>query len=42
MGDLRAGDYVAVATDLPEFGEAAPLLVPDRPEAARVSAGHVR
>ncbi len=27
---LRVGDLVAVATDLPEFGEPAALLVPDR------------
>ncbi|MGH9300763.1 MAG: Fe-S cluster assembly protein SufB, partial [Acidimicrobiales bacterium] len=29
--DLRPGDYVAVATDLPEFGEPANLVIPDRP-----------
>jgi len=32
--DLRVGDYVAIATDTPEFGEAMPLLVPDRPDAS--------
>jgi Fe-S cluster assembly protein SufB len=28
--DLRPGDYVAVATDTPEFGTPAPLMVPSR------------
>ena len=28
--DLRPGDKVAIATDLPDFGEPAALLVPDR------------
>jgi len=32
--DLRVGDYVAIATDLPDFGQPAALLVPDRPDAA--------
>ena len=32
--DLRPGDLVAIATDVPEFGTPAPLLVPDRPEGA--------
>ena len=32
--DLRPGDYVAVATDLPDFGEPADLLVPSRRDAA--------
>ncbi|HEU5301424.1 MAG TPA: Fe-S cluster assembly protein SufB [Acidimicrobiia bacterium] len=32
--DLREGDLVAVATDLPEFGTSAPMLVPDRADAA--------
>ena len=31
--ELRAGDYVAIATNLPEFGESAQLLIPERPEA---------
>ena len=33
--DLRPGDYVAVATDLPDFGEPAALLGSDRADAAR-------
>ena len=32
--DLRVGDLVAIATDVPDFGHPANLLVPDRPEAA--------
>ncbi len=32
--DLQPGDYVAVATDLPDFGKPAGLLVPGRPGAA--------
>jgi Fe-S cluster assembly protein SufB len=32
--DLRVGDYVAIATDLPDAGRPASLLVPTRPEAA--------
>src|SRR5579863_555126 len=32
--DLRRGDLVAIATDVPAFGSPARLLVPDRPEAA--------
>ncbi|HYA44665.1 MAG TPA: SufD family Fe-S cluster assembly protein, partial [Acidimicrobiales bacterium] len=32
--DLRPGDYVAVATDLPDFGEPASLLLPGRADAA--------
>ena len=31
--DLRAGDYVAIATDLPEYGTAFELLIPDREDA---------
>ena len=31
--ELRPGDFVAVPTDLPEFGEPAELHVPDRPGA---------
>jgi Fe-S cluster assembly protein SufB len=31
--DLHEGDYVAIATDVPEFGLAAPMLLPERPEA---------
>ena len=31
--ELRVGDYVAIATDVPEFGVAAPLHTPDRAEA---------
>ena len=34
--DLRVGDYVAVPTDTPEFGESAPLLLPDRVDANRL------
>ena len=30
--ELQVGDRVAIATDLPEFGESAPLLVPERGE----------
>jgi len=30
--DLRTGDLVAIATDVPDFGTSASLLVPDRPE----------
>ena len=33
--DLAVGDLVAIATDVPEFGTSASLLVPDRPEARR-------
>ncbi len=33
VADLRIGDLVAIATDIPEFGESAQLLVPDRAEA---------
>jgi FeS assembly protein SufB len=29
--ELRVGDYVAIATDLPEFGTPAELMRPDRP-----------
>ena len=32
--DLCVGDYIAVATDTPEFGEPATLMVPSRPDAA--------
>src|SRR5581483_4687911 len=32
--ELRAGDYVAIPTDLPDFGVAAPLLHPERADAA--------
>ena len=32
--DLRVGDVVAVASDVPDFGHPAALLVPDRPDAA--------
>ena len=32
--DLRDGDLVAIATDLPDFGRSAPLLLPERREAA--------
>ncbi len=32
--ELRVGDYVAIATDTPEFGRSAPLLLPDRTEVA--------
>jgi len=32
--DLRTGDLVAIATDVPDFGTSASLLVPDRPEGA--------
>ena len=32
--ELRPGDLVAIATDLPEYGTPAPLLAPDRPDAA--------
>jgi FeS assembly protein SufB len=31
VDDLQVGDYVAVPTDLPEFGTPAPLLLPDHP-----------
>ena len=31
--ELRVGDLVAIATDVPDFGEPASLMVPDRPEA---------
>jgi Fe-S cluster assembly protein SufB len=31
--DLEPGDFVAVATDLPDFGRSAELLVPSRPDA---------
>jgi len=34
--DLRVGDFVAVATDLPAFGQHAPLLIPERTDAFRV------
>ena len=34
VDDLRVGDLVAVATDLPEFGEPVTMLVPDRPGAS--------
>jgi Fe-S cluster assembly protein SufB len=34
VDDLRVGDYVAIATDVPEFGEPYDLLVPDRADAA--------
>ncbi|CAN5720760.1 hypothetical protein BH20ACT23_BH20ACT23_21870 [soil metagenome] len=33
--NLRVGDLVAVATDAPDFGSPAALMVPDRVEAAR-------
>jgi Fe-S cluster assembly protein SufB len=33
---LRDGDYVAIATDLPEFGAPVPLMLPDRREAERL------
>ena len=33
--ELEPGDLVAIATDLPDFGEVAPLLLPDRPAAER-------
>jgi FeS assembly protein SufB len=36
--DLRAGDYVAIATDVPDFGESADLLLPDHPDAVRLPA----
>src|SRR5581483_11689024 len=32
--DLRVGDYVAIATDAPDFGESSRLTVPDRADAA--------
>ncbi len=32
--DLEVGDLVAIATDVPEYGRPAPLMVPERPEAA--------
>jgi FeS assembly protein SufB len=31
--DIEVGDLVAVATDVPDFGRPAALMVPDRPEA---------
>src|SRR5262245_47305121 len=31
--DLRVGDYVAVPTDTPEYGQPAAMLVPSRPDA---------
>ncbi len=31
--ELREGDLVAVATDLPEFGTSAPMMIPDRADA---------
>ena len=31
--DLRAGDYVAIATELPEYGTTFELLIPDREDA---------
>jgi Fe-S cluster assembly protein SufB len=33
---LRAGDYVAIATDTPAFGASAPLMLPDRAGAERL------
>jgi Fe-S cluster assembly protein SufB len=30
--DLRAGDFIAIATDVPDFGEPATMLVPERAE----------
>ncbi len=36
--DLSPGEYVAVATDLPDFGEPRALLVPSRPDAADLPA----
>ncbi len=30
VDELQVGDFVAIATDLPEFGETAPMLVPER------------
>jgi len=36
--ELKRGDLVAIATDVPDFGDSAELLLPDRPEAARLPA----
>jgi len=32
--ELQVGDFIAIATDVPEYGESAPLLLPERSEAA--------
>jgi Fe-S cluster assembly protein SufB len=34
--ELRVGDYVAIATDVPDYGESVPLWMPDRPRAAQL------
>jgi Fe-S cluster assembly scaffold protein SufB len=36
---LRSGDLVAMATDLPDFGVSAPLLVPERQDASNFPSG---
>jgi Fe-S cluster assembly protein SufB len=33
---LRVGDYVAIPTDTPDYGESAPLMLPDRAGAERL------
>jgi Fe-S cluster assembly protein SufB len=36
VSELQAGDYIAIATDLPEYGDSHVLMVPDGRESARL------